>query len=74
MESCLFTRSEIAALTEHFQTLNSILVERHVQFQPGFEMSVKARQDTLLYREDVTTPFWVRAARRIYLSGKVGTG
>ncbi len=74
VESCLFTRSEIAALTEHFQTLNSTLVEHHQQFQPGFEMSVTDRQDTLLYREDITTPFWVRAARRIYLSGKAGTG
>ena len=74
VESCLFTRSEIKGLADHFQTVNSTLVERHMQFQPGFEISVTTLQDTLLYREDVTTSFWVRAARRIYLSGKAGSG
>lgn len=74
VESCLFTRNEIEALAEHFQIVNSTLVERHVQFQPGFGMSSINRPDTMLYREDITTPFWVRAARRIYLSGKEGPG
>lgn len=69
-DSCLFTRSEIEDMSDHFQALNSALVERHTQYQPGFELPAAARPDKLLYREDVSTSFWVRAARRIYLSAK----
>jgi len=65
-KSCLFTRAEIKGLSDHFAPLNALLEKRVAETQPGFHISSTLPPPDAIYREDITAPFWLRAARRIY--------
>jgi len=70
-KSCLFTRKEMKQISNHFEPKNTELVNRIRTVQPGFKMTAGFPERGTIYREDLAESFWVRSARRIYLSSLV---
>lgn len=64
----VFTRAEHARLAEHFDRSNAQLAARVALEQPGFCLSAAPIPADTIFREDLGTPFWVRAARRIFMA------
>ena len=67
-KSCLFTRKELELISGRYTQLNEELTGRVAPFQPEFSISEKPPEEDTVYREDIGASFWLRAARRIYLS------
>jgi len=64
-DTCLFTRTERAAISDHFVPRNQRLAARINQ--PGFAVRQTQSLPSMMHRDDVTPDYWLRAARRIYL-------
>lgn len=64
----IFTRAEHAKLAEHFGRSNAALAVRVAMHQPGFALSNAPVPSDTVFREDLGAAFWVRAARRIYMT------
>jgi hypothetical protein len=63
----IFTRDEQVRLAAYFAPLNANLVARVGEHQPEFSLTNIPPAPDALYREDLDSAFWVRAARRIYM-------
>ncbi|MEY8842034.1 hypothetical protein AB9K41_23645 [Cribrihabitans sp. XS_ASV171] len=63
VKPCLFTRAEFARLKEHFDPLNAELAQHPAAQRNGFRLAPFAPHGVNLFREDLTTAFWVRVAR-----------
>jgi hypothetical protein len=69
--SSIFTRDEQSRLAVYFGPLNANLVARVCDHQPEFYLTNTPPASDALYREDLGSAFWVRAARRIYMMHSV---
>jgi len=68
VRSCLFTGEELKSMDDVFSTQNRVLAKCHKPVQPDFEISKSQPPAGVLYRDEISAQFWVRAARRIFLS------
>lgn len=66
-QGCIFTRAELAQLNAHFTPQNTALAARLGADHPPLALSGAPLPADALYREDVGTGLWVRAARRIFM-------
>jgi len=66
--SSLFTREELVRIGAHFARSNRRLTKRHATVQPEFELTHQPPVKGTIFRDDIDADFWVRAARRIFLS------
>ncbi|HAR54528.1 MAG TPA: hypothetical protein DCS45_22035 [Roseovarius nubinhibens] len=64
----IFTRAEHRALAERFDPANAALCDRIRRLQPGFSLTPFAPAPDLLWREDLGPAYWVRLARRLWLT------
>lgn len=62
---CLFTREEFRALKDHFDGRNEVLRQRRLAVQPDFAVTPATAQGLTLFRNEVTSAFWVRMGRRM---------
>lgn len=69
---CLFTRAEMAKLTQHFAKRNTLLAERLAPVQPGFAISTTQPGETAVFREDVNSSYWLRCSRRVFAAKAKG--
>ena len=66
--SSLFTRQELERIATHFAQPNIKLVKQHATVQPSFLLTLQPPESSIIFRDDIDASFWVRAARRIFLS------
>ncbi len=64
---CLFTRAEIDRLRRHFRPVDSSLPQIVPQIMPWTPAWCAPGADTI-FRDDLHPAFWIRLARRLYLS------
>lgn len=65
-DTSIFSRSELAALQDHFIPLNHSLEIRRAKIQPLFTLEPLRSNSKTLYRNEVDIGFWARLAREIY--------
>jgi len=66
--SSLFTREELERIGTHFARSNRQLAEQRAAVQQGFVLTHQPLAKGTVFRDDIDASFWVRAARRIFLS------
>lgn len=67
IKPCLFTREEFQTLKDHFDACNARLSLRRATVQPDFSIPPANRHGLKPFRDDLSSAFWLRAARRITL-------
>jgi hypothetical protein len=65
-QACLWTRGELAALQDFAARQNRLLCDRHAPWQPGFTIGSSSPTPGAVYREDLTSDFWLRGARWVF--------
>ena len=68
VDSSLFTRKELEQIDTYFARSNRQLVERRAAVQPDFVLTRQPPAEGTIFRDEIDTSFWVRTARRIFLS------
>jgi hypothetical protein len=66
--SCVFTREEIARIGAHFAPSNERVAAALRRVQPEFTLTPRAWGDDTIHREDVTTDYFARLARRLWMN------
>jgi hypothetical protein len=62
----LFTRAEAARVAAHFEPLNAAFEARYRRIDPGFALAPLSLPEGLVYRGQLTVPFWIRLGQRLY--------
>jgi hypothetical protein len=62
----LFTRAEEARVAAHFAPLNAAFEARYRAVDPGFALAPLTLPPGLVYRGQLTVPFWIRLGQRLY--------
>ena len=62
----VFTRAEEARAVAHFAPLNAAFEARYRQVDPGFELASLKLPEGLVYRGQLTVPYWVRLGQRLH--------
>lgn len=62
---CLFTREEFARMEQHYGACNAELQRRRAPYQPGFAISPPNAKSLHPFREDISSGYWVQAARQV---------
>ena len=62
----LFTRAEEARAVAHFAPLNAAFEARHRAVDPGFALAPLALPEGLVYRGQLTVPYWIRLGQRLH--------
>lgn len=63
LKPCLFTRGEFTELQNHFDERNEVLRQRRAPFQPDFRLPKADASKLTLFRDDISSSFWLRLAR-----------
>ena len=68
--NCLFTRKELENINNWAALKNAELLQ-HIADTSGMQSNLLAKlPENTIFREDINSPFWVRAARRIFLASR----
>jgi hypothetical protein len=62
----LFTRAEEARAAAHFAPLNAAFEARYRAVDPGFALAPLPLPPGLVYRGQLTVPFWIRLGQRLH--------
>lgn len=65
VKPCLFTREEFRVLKEYYDEQNERLAARRAAVQPDFALTPASSDGLTLFRNEITSAFWVRVARRM---------
>lgn len=65
VKPCLFTREEFRALKDYYDAQNEKLAARRAAVQPDFSLTPASADGLTLFRNEITSAFWVRVARRV---------
>jgi len=66
--SCLFTREELREMAGHFTATNAALCEAVSRVQPGFALSRNSVAADAICREDISSAYFLRLARRLWMA------
>jgi hypothetical protein len=65
-KSTLYSRAEASRLAEHFAPLNAAFEARYRRTDPGFALAPLELAPGLVYRGQLTSPFWIRFGQKLH--------